>query len=99
MYLAEDAHLVETAVDGRDAVQKLQKGRFDLLISDRSMPGLSGDELALAAHDVDPQLRILFLTGYGNAITEHGAHVTVNAIVSKPFTLESLRQGIAKAMS
>ncbi|HEY2343357.1 MAG TPA: response regulator, partial [Chthoniobacteraceae bacterium] len=46
--LTADCHLVETALDGKTALEKFQNGVFDLVITDHSMPGMSGLQLAAA---------------------------------------------------
>jgi CheY-like chemotaxis protein len=100
VYLSEDAHLVEMAVDGTQALQKLQEGTFDLVITDHSMPGVSGDKVAEAARNRDGNLRVLMLTGFGDMLTQRGMPpLAVDALIPKPFTFESLRRGISKAMA
>ena len=100
IYLGEDAHRVEMAADGREALAKIEPGRFDLLITDRSMPELSGDLLAEAARMRDPKLRILLLTGFGDLMkTSSDPRPEVDAISPKPFTFDSLRRAISQAMA
>ena len=99
IYLAEDAHTVTFAVDGAEALAKFEKGRFDLLLTDYSMPGMSGDRLAAAARASDPKIRIALLTGFGSQMPLGAPlRLEVDAIISKPFTLKTLQQGIAEAM-
>src|SRR4029077_17977992 len=64
-YLPAERRLVETATDGYDGLDKLRTGRFDLIITDRSMPKMSGDQLAAAAKRLHPDTPILLLTGFG----------------------------------
>ena len=100
VYLEEDTHRVETAADGAEALRKLRSGKYDLLITDHSMPEVSGDRVAEEARVIDPGLRILMLTGFGNLMgfgAEAQSHV--DALIPKPFTFESLRRGIVKALS
>jgi len=100
IYLSEDAHRVEMAADGREALEKIAPGRFDLLVTDRSMPELSGDLLAEAARMRDPNLRILLLTGFGDLMKSISSpKPEVDAISPKPFTFDSLRRAISQAMA
>src|SRR5208283_5475450 len=44
-YLIRDGHVVELAANGEDGLDKFRDGRFDLVILDRAMPGMSGDQV------------------------------------------------------
>ena len=63
------------AADGPAALERLHGGeRYDLLISDIVMPGgMSGVELARAAHARDARLPIVLTTGYAGERLSHGA--------------------------
>ena len=47
-YLQRDGHVVETALDGRDGLERFQGGSFDVVVTDRAMPEIDGLELAAA---------------------------------------------------
>ena len=99
IYLTEDGHTVELAAEGAEALTKFEKGRFDLLLTDYSMPNMSGDRLAAAVRASDPKIRIALLTGFGSQMPLGAPlRLEVDAIIAKPFTFESLRQGIEEAM-
>ncbi|MDD5351410.1 MAG: response regulator, partial [Chthoniobacteraceae bacterium] len=99
IYLREEGHLVELASEGAEALTKFQKGQFDLLLTDYSMPNMNGDRLAAAVRAADPKIRIALLTGFGSQLPQGAPlRLEVDAIISKPFTFETLRQGIAEAM-
>lgn len=92
MYLSEDGHEVVPAEDGRDALRKFEEGGFDLVLTDRSMPEMNGDQLALEVKKREPKMPVLLLTGYGDVMNSEGEKPSgVDSIVSKPFTMESLR--------
>ena len=70
-------------------------GAFDLVMSDRGMSPMSGDELAAAVKQIAPQLPVILLTGFGammNAVGEQPAGV--DAVLSKPLSLTELRAAI-----
>lgn len=82
-----------TAVESPLAALELLRegpGAFDLLISDYSMPGLTGLELAAAARALDPGLRILLLTGYTETFSEAEASRFVDRIERKPIPAREL---------
>ena len=63
--LVEDGHEVETAGDGKEALEILDKGCFDLVITDQSMPGMTGEELAVVVKERCPKTAVILLTGFG----------------------------------
>ena len=42
-YLCEDKHTVQSAVNGREGLEKYREGTFDVVLTDRAMPEVSGD--------------------------------------------------------
>ncbi len=97
VYLAEDQHEVQVAENGRDGLEKFKAGTFDLVMTDRAMPEMNGDELALEVKRLHPGMPVLLLTGFGDLMTGAGEQPTgVDLVVSKPFTLTTLRSAIAK---
>src|SRR3954462_13774520 len=61
--LTRDGHRVSSHRDGQQALAALDRP-YDLLIADIVMPGLDGIELARRARESDPQLRVMFITGF-----------------------------------
>ena len=80
-----------TAVDrGTHALQLLQHQSFDLLLTDIVMPELDGIELAQRAAQLDPAMRVMFITGFAAVALEGGATIQQAKILSKPFHLREL---------
>ena len=99
IYLREERCIFEFASGGAEALNKFEKGRFDLLLTDYAMPGMSGDRLAAAVRAIDPMIRIALLTGFGSQMPQGAPlRLDVDAIISKPFNVQTLRMGIAEAM-
>ena len=80
------------AVDGPSGLKLLQsKLRIDLLVTDIGLPGLNGRQLADAAREHRPDLKILFMTGYAeNATIANGFLDPGMAMITKPFAIEAL---------
>src|SRR6185436_5083254 len=57
-----------TACDGIEAIQAASKEACDLLLTDLMMPPMNGDDLARRLRARDPDLRILYLTGYSDRL-------------------------------
>ncbi len=96
-YLACDGHTVETAGSGPEALEKLAKAEFDLLLIDRAMPEMSGDQLAAAVRATNCAVPIIMLTGFGSMmIASDEKPPGVDMVISKPVTMAQLREAIAK---
>ncbi len=98
--LRDDGHFVETAVDGLDGLERFRRGAWDLVLTDRAMPGLSGERLAAEIKIVAPYLPIVMISGFAPTITDaHDQLNSVDLLVRKPFRLDTLRQAVQKAMN
>jgi CheY-like chemotaxis protein len=86
-------YAVDTAESGEQALQQLSGQPCDILFTDVSLPGMSGIDLARAAHARHPTLRIIFATGYGDALTR-GLDFPAKTI-RKPYDLDQLQQALA----
>lgn len=53
------------AYNAQDAIEKFQKEKFDILVTDFRMEGMNGLELAKQIHQHDPQVPVIIVTGYG----------------------------------
>ena len=77
--------------DGQEALERLQSEPFDLLVTDIVMPVMDGIELARRAADLDPQLKIMFITGFAAVTLESaGTALQDSRVLSKPFHLRVL---------
>ncbi|MCA9980118.1 MAG: PAS domain S-box protein, partial [Anaerolineales bacterium] len=90
--LTEAGYSILAATDGHDAWQlyELNQAHIDLILTDVVMPHLSGPELAQKVHAHNPDLPILYMTGYPqDFITTYGP-VENQFIVRKPFIANDL---------
>ena len=95
-YLTIDGCTVETATNGREGLEKFHAGHFDLVVTDRAMPDMNGDQLAVLIKRITPNKPVIMLTGFGDLMQDSGeCPVGVDRIVSKPVTLSAFRQAIA----
>src|SRR2546428_12530058 len=93
--LNSQGHIVETAANGREGLDRFASGRFDLVVTDRAMPEMGGDQLAATIERSAPETPVIMLTGFGDRISAKGEHpVGVDAVVSNPVTPGALTQAI-----
>jgi CheY-like chemotaxis protein len=81
-------HIVAGAADAESALTELARARFDVLLSDVSLPGMSGIALARAALRDQPGLQVIFASGYGDALLGELDFPCV--ALTKPYELERL---------
>jgi PAS domain S-box-containing protein len=86
------------ASDGPSGLKILQsKRRIDLLVTDIGLPGLNGRQLADAARERRPDLKILFMTGYAeNATIANGFLDPGMSMITKPFAIDALATRIRR---
>lgn len=80
-------HEVKEALTGEAALDLLQAGHFDLLITDYGMEGISGPDLAERARGLQPHLRVVLMTGWDVSADEFGGF---DGVLQKPFTSASV---------
>ena len=100
--LSMQGFTVVTACDGMDALEKLPKGRFDLVITDLNMPTMDGFEFIKALRDSPefhevPVIILTSLTDQENK--EQGLKLGVGSYVLKPFSLEKIQYEVSKYLS
>jgi DNA-binding NtrC family response regulator len=84
--LKEDGHRVEEAGTGRDGLEKLRGGDFDLVITDLRMPDISGIDVLREGKNIRPDTRWIIITAYGsigNAV--EAMKVGASDYLTKPF--------------
>jgi CheY-like chemotaxis protein len=80
-------------------MQKFCTERFDLIITDRAMPEMSGDELAASIKQLEPLAPIIMLTGFADLIIDSDqCSKNVDLVLSKPARLDDLRKAIITVM-
>jgi CheY-like chemotaxis protein len=90
-------YAVTVCTDPREAVAKMTAGaRLDLLITDVVMPSMTGPELAAALRAHQPDLPVVYTSGYTAAALGPQIDLDPNSVlVEKPFTRASLMAAIA----
>jgi excisionase family DNA binding protein len=90
---------VDTAPDGRAAIERLRLGHYDLLIADLKMPGLDGLSLIREAKRLKTDLPVIIITGFS---TESSAIEAVNlgvaGYLTKPFRVPQVLAAAARAL-
>jgi CheY-like chemotaxis protein len=90
--VAHDAQSALAAAAGASAP-------FDLLITDLMMPGMTGDELARVMRRDEPNLKVLYLTGYSDHLFRDRVQLWADeAFLDKPVSMNALREAVSLAL-
>ncbi len=97
--LTREGFSVVLASDGRAALERVQEGGIDLIVTDLKMPGLTGLELLRAAKAIAPDVDVILLTAFGTVeeavkAMKDGAY----DFLTKPFRREQLLKLVDKAL-
>ena len=72
---------------------------FDLVVTDLTMPHMTGDELAVELFRIRPDIPIILCTGYRKRITEREAmDLGIQAFVMKPLTQHELANTVRRVL-
>ena len=98
--LKRKGYQVESAGNGRLALEKLTSFRPELIISDIVMPEMDGIELARRASELDPDIKIMFITGFAAVALNSDSEAPKNAkVLSKPVHLRELVSEVNKMLA
>ncbi|MEY8304095.1 response regulator transcription factor [Anaerosalibacter bizertensis] len=92
--LEQDDYIIETAFDGKEAIEKVKKKRYDLMILDLMLPGIDGLEVCQKIRQ-DSQVPIIMLTARGEDINKIlGLEYGADDYLTKPFNILELKARI-----
>jgi two-component system cell cycle sensor histidine kinase/response regulator CckA len=95
--LREAGYKTATATNGPEAIETAKRiGPLGALVSDVMMPGMSGDELARILRQTEPNLKVLYLTGYSDRLFKEKAVLWADeAFLDKPCSIKGLREAVS----
>jgi DNA-binding NtrC family response regulator len=95
-----DANLqVETANNGRQAVQEISQQHYDLIITDLRMPDMSGVELTETIRALNPDTTVIWITAYGcYRARDESIRLSVYRCLDKPLEIGELRHVTLEAL-
>ena len=81
-----------TAKDIFSAIDEIEDRRFDLILTDYMMPGMTGVDLARAARRMSPEAHVVLMTAYGtNKLRDTTDQLGFDGYLNKPFTMDQVR--------
>ncbi|RKY58895.1 MAG: sigma-54-dependent Fis family transcriptional regulator [Candidatus Latescibacterota bacterium] len=97
--LTDENTYVETVSNGQDALDRIGKEHFNLLIIDNKMPGMTGLETFRKLTKIRPKLPVIIITAYGTAdIAIEAMKLGAFDYVVKPFDVPQFEELVEKAL-
>jgi two-component system cell cycle response regulator CpdR len=98
--LEKAGYAVTAFANGQDAYERLKEAPFTLLLTDIVMPRMDGIELARRASEIDPELKIMFITGFAAVTLNTDIAAPKDAkVLSKPFHLKDLVREVDRLLA
>ena len=98
--LQNAGHDVVAFDNGRSAYERMREEPFTLLLTDIVMPEMDGIELARRATELDPDLKVMFITGFAAVALNPDSNAPRDAkVLSKPFHLKDLVNEVEKLLA
>lgn len=90
---------VVTASSGEEAMERVNKAPFDIIITDIAMPGISGLEVLTKVKDHNPETQVIVVTAYGSDEREEEAYnLGADFYIEKPFDIRELKSLVIKML-
>lgn len=81
--LEEQGHRVATARSGEEGLELFRRSAFDLVITDFKMPGMNGIELIRQVRTLRPEVPVILISGYADALGLTEASTGADAVIAK----------------
>ena len=94
-------HVASTAYDGQDAVETLERDRFDVMLLDLTMPRMTGVEVVRWLRDrpdVEPALRIVVISAWAGENRAVLQELGITTVMQKPLRIQQLTDLIAETL-
>jgi two-component system cell cycle response regulator CpdR len=86
--------------NGKSAYERMREEPFTLLLTDIVMPEMDGIELARRATELDPDLKVMFITGFAAVALNPDSKAPKDAkVLSKPFHLRDLVSEVERLLA
>jgi DNA-binding NtrC family response regulator len=97
--ISKENYEIVTAASGNEAWEKFNEQPFDLIVTDITMPGITGIELLKRVKAEHPQTHVIIMTAYGSdEKKEEAINFGAYRYVEKPFEIKLMKQIISEAL-
>lgn len=97
--LSQEGYMVKIARDGKEALRRVRKDNFDLVLTDVKMPRMNGIQLLKELQKITPDTKVVIVTATADLqIAVKAMKLGAYDYITKPFCLDSVLQKVEKAL-
>ena len=82
-----------SSVEALEAFQA-SPNKYDLIITDMTMPQMTGEKLARAVKEIRPDIPVVLCTGFSERVKEHGKELAIDGILMKPIDKKEMAETV-----
>ena len=90
---------VSAANDGYEALEQIRQKKFDLVITDYMMPGMTGLELAQEVRQLSPETQVLLMSAYDKGLQGQVEDMELGGYVGKPFSVPEILEVVRRVVA
>ena len=90
---------VSAANDGYEALEQIRQKKFDLVITDYMMPGMTGLELAEEVRQLSPETQVLLMSAYDKGLQGQVEDMELGGYVGKPFSVPEILEVVRRVVA
>ena len=92
-------HSVRPVASGSEGLKLFREEPFDLVVTDLTMPEMSGDAIAIEMKAINPGIPIIMLTGHSDIMDAGGGKPdAVDCVLGKPISMDAISRAIASVI-
>ena len=84
--------------DGREGLARFHPGRYDVVMTDLGMPGLSGLDVVAGVRDIDPSVAVIMFTAFNGEFDGEDRRLGFT-VLRKPLSIDGLRQALRDTLA
>ena len=95
--LEKEGYVVETFIDSRNAKQRIEENKFDIVVTDLKMANIDGMQLFHLVKDKYPETEVILISGFATLkVVKDALQAGVRDVIAKPFKISQIKELINK---
>jgi DNA-binding NtrC family response regulator len=95
--LEKEGYLVETFIDSRNAKQRIEENKFDIVVTDLKMANIDGMQLFHFVKEKYPETEVILISGFATLnVVKDALQAGVRDVIAKPFKISQIKDLINK---
>ena len=95
--LEKDGYIVETFIDSRLAMERIEQNKFDIVVTDLKMANIDGMQLFQFVKQKYPDTEVILISGFATLdVVKNGLQAGVRDVIAKPFKISQIKELINK---